>query len=131
MSIRLTVFNEISCFLDYKERKILRNERTFAQKEAFEREGVTSKPTYGKEAQGGRFYNKNKKPPPQYPYSVGCSDRVSFGAASNYANFRKMNKGERRERCKKCNLCRSSLPRLTDPEGTKMSQNVYFSFVAI
>ena len=30
------------------------SERTFAQKEAFERKGATSKPPYGKEAQGGK-----------------------------------------------------------------------------
>ena len=68
-----------------------------AQNEAFEREGATSKPSYGKEAQGGRPYNKNKKLPPQYPCPVGCGDRVSFGAASNCSNFRKINKGERKD----------------------------------
>ena len=46
-------------------------ERTFAQNEAFEKEVAASKPYYGKEAQGAKSYNKNKKPPPQYPCPVG------------------------------------------------------------
>ena len=38
-------------------------ERTFAQKKVFEREGATGKPSYGKEIQVGKPYNKNKKLP--------------------------------------------------------------------
>ena len=40
------------------------NERIFAQKEVFEREGANSRPSYGREAQGGKPYNKNKRLPP-------------------------------------------------------------------
>ena len=82
------------------------------KKETFEREGATSKIYYGKEAQGGKYYHKNKISPPQYPCPVDCGDKVSFGAASNCQNFRRMNKGKRKDRCKKYNLCRKCLKSL-------------------
>ena len=64
------------------------NKRTFAQKEAFEREGANSKSSYGREAQGGKPYNKNNRLPPQYPCPVGCGDRVSYRAASNCSKMK-------------------------------------------
>ena len=94
-------------------KKNVGGEKSFAQKENYEKEGGASKPYSGRENQGKRTPTKYKTGNlPQYGCLIGCGNKVSFGAASNCSVFRKMDKSQRRERCKKYNLCRRCLKSL-------------------
>ena len=91
-------------------RRILRKQKgLLLAKKHSERYGACSRPNNGKDVHAGRTLNKNKKTAPVYQCPVGCGDKVSFGAASNCVDFRRMSKAERRDRVKKYYLCRKCL----------------------